>query len=231
MNEFIAARLGDGASRSTIKKDVANLQRWRKLATKAELGGMTEGLWRHDYQLCAADPRTRRPTEIELARVFADLDDRPGWAIWVKRAARLAVLTGMRRGELCSALWKNLDRAARLLHLASADTKGRVFRSVPLSDEALDLLKSLEAEQRGPEPQKILGGLPVDMLSKGWLDACRRQHIDNLHFHDLRAFAITQTARKPGLTIAELQVFSGHATLSQLQVYLRLDAESVARKL
>jgi integrase len=53
--------------------------------------------------------------------------------------------------------------------------------------------------------------------------------IEDLHFHDSRATAITRLAKK--LDILDLARMIGHANLGQLRVYYRETAEDIAAKL
>lgn len=224
---FIRQRLADGVKQNTARKELSILKRWRALAHKPALGSLLPpGKLRPDTELSNGDARTRRPEKHEFERVVARLEAGEGRiGPWTAHAARLARETGMRQGELCAACWADVDWAGRILNLGSAKTKGRVQRAVPLSSRALSLLQALPREN-----EYILAGLRADRCSAAWARACRQLGIVDLRFHDLRADAISRLATT-GLSVAELQVCSGHKTLSMLTRYLRLDAASVAAKL
>lgn len=224
---FIRQRLEAGVQQNTVRKELAILKRWRALAHKPALGSLLPpGKLRPDTELSPGDARTRRPENDEFERICATLEEgKSRIGTWTAHAARLARETGMRQGELCSARWTDVDLASRILNLGSAKTKGRVQRAVPLSGKALALLQALPHEN-----EFILAGLPADRCSAAWARACRQLGIVDLRFHDLRADAISRIATA-GLSVAELQVVSGHKTLAMLTRYLRLDASAVAAKL
>ena len=53
---------------------------------------------------------------------------------------RFLLLTGMRRGEAAKLEWKHYDGAQRAVEITAANTKTNRARTVPLTDEAHDLL-------------------------------------------------------------------------------------------
>ena len=157
--------------------------------------------------------------------MIAELEKRDPAVMW---AAKLAAETAMRQSELCSAKWSDVDFSASVLNLGSLTTKTRSQRAVPLSATALKILQAIP-RNLGSDKTRILGGLTANRCCRIWRDTRTRLGILDLRFHDLRAQAITQKVAE--LTLPELQILSGHKTLSMLTRYLRLDAASVAAKL
>lgn len=163
--------------------------------------------------------RERIPTDAELERLAVafgnDLTTATG-RVWA--AARFAIETAMRAGEIV-----NLAPGAivgRVAHLAM--TKNGTSRQVPLSPEALAILASLP-------PSDPLFGLSSGLLDALWRKCCKRALVENLHFHDLRALAVTRLAAK--LDILTLARMVGHKDLRMLQVYYRESADDIAGKL
>ena len=165
--------------------------------------------------------RTRRLGQGEEERLVGTME--PHYA----RVVRFALATGMRRGEILSLTWRNVDVVARVALLPM--TKNGTARRVPLSSVAL---KVLEEERQAPV-QSIKGVVfdihPVAM-DKAWRRACRDGGIVDLHFHDLRHEAVSRLFEL-GLNPMEVASISGHKTLSMLQRYTHLKAEDLARKL
>ena len=60
----------------------------------------------------------------------------------------LAYYTGMRRGEIVSLKWSQVDFQARTIHLDPGTTKNLEARSVPMSQEVFDELQAQRAIQR-----------------------------------------------------------------------------------
>jgi integrase len=129
----------------------------------------------------------------------------------------------MRRGELLSLAWEDVDLDLRVAHLDM--TKNGSSRNVPLSSEAITLLRSLPHDISGnvfPLTAAALRGL--------WNRASRRAGITNLHFHDLRHEATSRFFEK-GLNVMEVATITGHKDLRMLQRYTHLRAEDLAKKL
>jgi integrase len=63
--------------------------------------------------------RTRRLDADEEARLLAELDK--ARSRWIKPIVELALETAMRRGELLSLQWENIDLARRVAHLPKRD--------------------------------------------------------------------------------------------------------------
>ena len=142
---------------------------------------------------------------------------------WLTPLTIIAIETGMRRGELLRIVWEDIDLDLRVAHLDM--TKNGSKRDVPLSSEAINLLRSLPHDISGkvfPITAAALRGL--------WNRACRRAGITGLHFHDLRHEATSRFFEK-GLNVIEVATITGHKDLRMLQRYTHLRAEDLAKKL
>lgn len=147
------------------------------------------------------------------------------------RIAQFALETAMRRGEILSLIWRNVDTVGRVALLPM--TKNGEARRVPLSGKALDVLSAQREMQTGEKVRVIDGRVfPVHhiALDKAWRAACARGGIGGLHFHDLRHEAISRLFER-GLNVMEVAAISGHKTLAMLHRYTHLRAEDLARKL
>lgn len=129
----------------------------------------------------------------------------------------------MRRGELLSLRWENIDLHARTAYLP--DTKNGDSRTVPLSTAAVQVLQGL--------PKHISGAvIPVKFFSldAAFKRACKRAGLEAVRFHDLRRTAITRMAEKLP-NVIELAAVSGHKSLMVLKRYYRPAAVDLATKL
>lgn len=174
-------------------------------------------------------PRSRLPTMSEVKRICRWLGYRTGKKPASKQAeVALAFLislrTAMRAGEILSLSGKTVDlkrRVATVEHKTQHIT-GKP-REVPLSRHAVRLLKP------------VLGKGPIFTLTSASLDALFRKArdsllIEDLHFHDARADALTRLARK--VDVMTLARISGHRDLRILMDhYYREKAEDIAAKL
>ena len=174
-------------------------------------------------------PRFRRITEREIQQLCIVLGYREDVEITLKRqfvavAFLFAIETAMRAGEICMLTKSLIDIEAAVAHLP--DTKNNYPRDVPLSPEAIGLLKKL------PEPEEL--DQPIFQLNAKTLDAnfrkyCKRTNIENLHFHDTRHEAITRLASK--LDVLDLARVTGHRDIRQLLTYYNKTAEELAQQL
>ena len=143
---------------------------------------------------------------------------------WAAYAFSFALKTAMRKGEILSLRWRDINFEERYaaLHL----TKNGDARNVPLSRAALDRLRLLEP------------GRPDDRvvpITEGNLDKIFRQaRIDTglmaVRFHDARREATTNMVAKLS-NVLELAQITGHKTLSMLSVYYKPKPADLADKL
>lgn len=135
----------------------------------------------------------------------------------------LALETGMRRSEISELRWKDIDLNKRTATLW--DTKNGDNRVVPLSSNALALLKSLPRNING----FVFTMLP-DSITRAFNRVCERAKIEELRFHDLRHEA-TSRFFEMELSIMEVSSITGHKDLAMLKRYTHLKAENIVKKL
>jgi len=175
-------------------------------------------------------PRDRRVSDEDLQRIWWCLGyepDQPPLTLSARvgAAARWAVATAMRSGEICSLRWADVDRDRRVARLNRSKTRRN--EEVPLlGPEPLEILEQLEPVTGGDER---VFGLSDQQRSALWQRAVERAQIDDLHFHDTRAEALTRLSRR--VDILTLARISGHRDLRMLQVYYRETAAEIAARL
>jgi integrase len=168
--------------------------------------------------------RSRTLSNDELERLLKACIPRvKNGNIWVLPVVKFALASAMRRGEILGLRWSDIsfDRHTAYIPL----TKNGTSRTVPLSSEALTILREL--------PRSLDGRVfPINgpNLSVIFDKARRIAKVDDFHFHDLRRMAITNLAEKlPNLI--ELSAVSGHKSLAMLKRYYHPNAERLAEKL
>jgi integrase len=164
--------------------------------------------------------RDRRVSAEEIAKILKATE-----SIELRAIVTLAVETGMRRGELASLHWENIDLKRPVAHLPQ--TKTDVPRDVPLSSIAVAALKSLGIKDSGR-----VFSLQAESMSQAFERACEphRANIEGVRFHDLRHEATSQLFEQ-GLNVMEVGAITGHKTLDMLKRYTHLRAEDLAKKL
>lgn len=141
----------------------------------------------------------------------------------IEPTIRLALYTGMRRGELLSARWQHFEPEKRTLLIPV--TKNGHPRKVPLDAAALTVIEGLPRSNDG----RLLP-LSDEAVKLAWKRLIKRARIVDLHFHDLRHEAISRFFER-GLTVPEVALISGHRDVRMLFRYTHLKAEDVATRL
>lgn len=137
-----------------------------------------------------------------------------------------ALDTAMRRGELFTLCWHDVDLTGGLIRIRAHNTKTQTERIVgvtPRVGEELTRLWDLSPH----DPQGLIFGIS-STIKKSFGAACQDAGIDGLRFHDLRHTAITRMVNE-GLPSAEIMKTSGHTQMTTFQRYVNPTAETARR--
>lgn len=167
--------------------------------------------------------RTLLPHEEDALLAALIRRNKPGLVEYIG----LAIETCMRRGELLrTTQWQDLDLDVETPVIHLVQTKVGETDDVPLTDEAVTILRSLPQGQPGDR----LFAFTETELQKAWEVSCAEANIKNLHVHDLRHSGATRLAlRFDGDTIL-MRLVTRHRQLSQLQKYLNPTTKDVVKK-
>jgi integrase len=162
--------------------------------------------------------------EIRTLLSYAEKIKHPWYPIWA-----MALMTGMRSGELYALEWDSIDFENRMIYVhrnwtnrsGFGPTKGRYWRAVPMSDELHAFLKEQKA-LRGTE--SVLHRF--NLWSKGQQahilrEFCVGSGITSVRFHTLRACFATQLI-KDSVAPAVVMKICGWKDLKTMQRYIRL---------
>ncbi len=145
--------------------------------------------WAVDEQLLAANPlaRLKMVRERRIRRQILSLAEEElllGVATGHLRTMLLIALdTGMRRGEITSQRWEDIDFAQKILSATHSKTPEGESREIPLTERLYQFL----IEQRKPEGLVIeFHGQPVHIVKRTWHTALKNSGIRHVRFHDLR---------------------------------------------
>lgn len=138
----------------------------------------------------------------------------------------LAIETAMRRSELLSLRWSDVQLGERYVRLH--DTKNGEARDVPLSSRAASTLAALST--CAPSSTAPVFPISAEALKKAFVRACERAHIEDFHFHDLRHEATSRLAERLD-NVLELSAVTGHKTVQMLRRYYHPRATDLALKL
>jgi len=133
-----------------------------------------------------------------------------------------AIETAMRRGEILNIQKEDIDFNNRTLKIPV--TKNGYSRTIPLSNKAIEILKST--------PSQVDKVFPIsgNALRLSWQRIIERAGIEDLHFHDLRHEAVSRFFEM-NLSIAEVSLISGHRDARMLFRYTHLKPENLVCKI
>jgi integrase len=228
---YCKGRKAEGAGPYTLNMEVSKLGTCMRYAgaalhvTLPDVVGGARPLLTHLGLIGGGGKRERRPTQDELQRIVAWLDDTrsPLYADVV----RFAAVSAMRRGEIVRLLWSDLDKAKRLVLVRDRKDPRRKTGNdqwVPLLGEAWDLVKAQ------PRDDDRIFPLHEQTISKYFLEACRALSVPDLHFHDLRHEG-TSRLFEEGYQIQQVALVTGHRDWRHLRRYTNLRPESLHRGL
>lgn len=237
LSEWIEKRLNAGVSGSTVNRELNIISaciNWGRKRLMIQVENPVAGIIRPQNNKA----RERRLEEGEEERLLAELNVTPREKgkftgmqnPWIKPLVLLALETAMRRGELLTLEWANVDLKKRVAMLPM--TKNGTARAVPLSSRAVSVLEGLRIEKDGVQvlPRGKVFPTTEAALKKAWERACERAEIEDLHFHDLRHEATSRLAEKLP-NVIELAAVTGHKDLRMLKRYYHPRAEDLAKKL
>jgi integrase len=134
----------------------------------------------------------------------------------------------MRRGEILSFAWDQVDFSRRLIRIAQSKS-GR-FRAIPMNARVVAEMERLKARRdseayvfQSDRMDKHLG-----WLKRKWERAVREAKIPDFRFHDLRHTAATRFA-DCGADTFTIAAILGHATIQMSARYTHATDEGTRR--
>lgn len=148
----------------------------------------------------------------------------------------MALLTGMRSGEMYSLRWTDVDFVTGKINISKAwtryngegPTKTAKNRIYPISGECRKFLEELrikyakDSEYVLPRLWEWDAGDQARILKS----FCEEIGITQVKFHDLRATFITQMLNN-GVPLSKVMAIVGHSSLKTTQGYLRLSGKDI----
>lgn len=227
--EYRNEREKEGVSASTIRNELALISHVFTIARKE---------WAMDVQNPVSAIRKPKPGKARtrrLERIDANgmTEEAPllmgagmtAAAVWLVPLIRLALTTGMRKGELVTLEWAQIDKKKGLIHLSQ--TKNGDSRDVPISPAARAVLDGIA---RRNEDDGLFYPGASGRLTSVFRRACENAGIDSLNFHDLRHEAVSRFF-EDGLDVMQVASISGHKTLAMLKRYTHLRATDLVDRL
>jgi integrase len=175
-------------------------------------------------KLPESEQKVLTSAEADTLLVQAKYHDHKFYELWV-----VALLTGMRSGEMYALKWSDIDLDARIISVTKqwtskngfGPTKSRRNRVVPISNDLLKFLKEQKLKRGDNEfvlhhHREWMSGEQAKVLT----NFCKLINITPIKFHDLRATFITNLLAQ-GESLARVMHIVGHTELKTTNGYLR----------
>ena len=218
--DFIREREQEGVNANTIRLYLSLLSRVFEVASidwgMESLQNPTKKV--HKPKL--PQGRTRRLENDEEERLINNSSKPFQYVI------RFALETAMRREEISTLTWQNVDFKKRTVYLPK--TKNGEQRSVPLSPKALEILGELKNQKT---ITLNVFSMSSDAITTAMQSARKKAGIEDFKFHDLRHEAISRLFENTDLDVMEIKAISGHKTFAMLARYTHLRTARLADRL
>jgi len=203
---YVEQRLEDGNAKASINRTLQLLRQAYKLAD----------LPAPKIRRLDESDNVRRGffSEAEIRRVLANLP------VELADFSLFAWLTGMRKSEIASLRWEDVDGGCIRLR-----AKNGTARLIPLEGELSKLIARRKAARQIKIKETVMisalifhrKGEPIREFRKSWATACTKAGISRL-FHDLRRSACRNMVAAGVAQVTAMQV-SGHKTDSMFRRY------------
>ena len=150
---------------------------------------------------------------------------------WLRDLAVVAVLTGMRRGELLNLRWDSVDFSRKIIGIQSHGnfrTKQGKRRAVPMNAQVARILEKRLTERIGDLVFHV-NGAQIDgrRLTQFFKRCVRRAKLnDKLHFHSLR-HSFASWLVQGNVSLYQVQRLLGHSNIRVTEVYSHLLPETM----
>ncbi|MGD9853258.1 MAG: tyrosine-type recombinase/integrase [Nitrospirales bacterium] len=217
ISRYIERRQQEGTASGTINRELSGLKRMFNLAIKQTPPLVKPYTLPQIPKLKENNIRTGFFTHEEYQILRGFLPDH------VKIPFLIAYWTGMRSGEILALQWDRVDLDHKLIYLAPGTTKNDQGRTIPLADEVIHGLKQWWRISRLKYPScpwvcHYKGTWLRKIPPRTWKEACRKAHVPEKLFHDLRRTGVRNLIRT-GIPERVAMAISGHRTRSVFDRY------------
>ena len=219
INEYKVKRYGEKAAPGTINRELNLMRHAFSMAVK-------EWEWVRDNPLkrvsMEKEPpgRVRYLTDEEFERLHDSCSD------WLKPIVMVARHTGLRRENILSLTWDQVDIWKGLIFIEHTKSGERL--GLPLNDTLKDLFRGLSKVRHIRSPYVFCrpdGNRYVE-IKRAFKNALKKAKIENFRFHDLRHSFASSLVQK-GVDLYQVQRLLGHKDSRMTQRYAHLSPEDL----
>jgi integrase len=141
-----------------------------------------------------------------------------------------AINTGLRRGELFSLRWADIDFDSKVLTVRAAAAKSQRSRRVPLNVEAFEVLEKWHQGQNPKLTDLVFPGDEGQRLTNiniSWRNLRKAAKLVGFRFHDLRHHFASRLVQR-GVDLNTVRELMGHADLTMTLRYAHLAPDGLS---
>jgi integrase len=215
------AKIGESHGKITANRLIQCLRTFFNWALKSELWSGENPA--RGISLYPESSRTRFVQPDELPKLFKALSEENN--LDLRDFVLLALFTGARRSNVFAMRWEQLDLKRGLWSIPHP--KNRMPYIVPLTDEALEILKQRRVFG-SPEWVFPSGGQAghIGDVKRSWRQLLKRAQINSLRIHDLRR-TLGSWQAGVGVSLPIIGKTLGHQSSDATEIYARLHLEPV----
>lgn len=226
ITRWLAEKAREGMAPATIEKIRVTLNRSFELGGQWEMPGAVPNPVKHVPRRKVDNARERYLTTDEAKRLLEAVALSEN--VQLKHIVGLLLLTGCRKMELLQARWENVDLERRTLFLPI--TKNGHSRHVPLSQQAIDIIKTLPRFENCPWLlPNVKTRKPYTDIKRAWETARDAAKLPELRIHDLRHSAASFMINAGVELFAVGKVLGHSASSTTTQRYAHLANETLMK--
>jgi integrase len=223
LENFKSKRKAKEVSPSTINIDIRTLK--ASFEWGVQFGKLSGNPLKKAKQVRVDQKAKSHLTDSEIEKLMAVVKED-----WFKRLVQFAILTGLRRGELLDLKWSDFDENAGTITIQSSEeyrVKGGKTREIPLQEEALNILHSIQ--RQSDYIFTDIKGLQLDggAVTKKFKRCVTSAGLSaDLNFHSLRHTFATIASTK-GVSMHILKKILGHSSVKTTETYTGTDQATI----
>jgi integrase len=168
--------------------------------------------------------RERVLSREEETRLLAAIEVEPKRE-HLKDIVLIAFDCGLRRGEILTLAWGDVDLSRRTITVRAFNSKTARSRAVGMTMRVHEALTARFYAAPRAQDERVFD---IASVKRSFASACRAAGIEDFRLHDARHTFITRAIRA-GLPPVEVMRVSGHTTMSAFYRYANLDSDAVFR--
>lgn len=224
ISRYVSKRKEAGAANATVNRELSTI----KLAFRLGLEAGKIQRAPHFQMLEENNVREGFFEDSEYEAIRKRLPDH------VKPITDIARITGLRKGELLSLTWGQVDFENGRINLRALDTKSKTARFFPMTTELWEILSRQRSETDSVQKRRSMivtwvfhhNGERIKDFYAAWRTACRKAGYGGKLIHDFRRTAVRNFVRL-GIPEKVAMLLSGHKTREVFERYNILSESDV----